>query len=178
MITTLARNQALWWTPRLLCCLGPVLGLSWVCLGPVLACLGPVSGRLGLSWGCLGPVLGCLGPVLGLSWAVLGCLGPVLGCLGLVLGLSWVCLGPVLACLGPVLACLGPVLGDPWGQEPPKKPKDAPKMDPKIAIVRDFFGVRFWTLFGTRFRRVFETPGNPKTAISLGGSFKNGVLTR
>ena len=86
-----------------LACLEPVLTLSWVCLGPVLACLGPV---LVLSWA----VLACLGPVLGVSWVCLGLSWPVLGLSWPLLGLSWACLGALLACHGPVLSRPGPVL--------------------------------------------------------------------
>ena len=62
----------------------PLLGLSWVCAGPLLglSSVWPVP-LLGLSWVCAGPLLGissvCPVPQLGLSWV---CAGPLLG-------LSW-----------------------------------------------------------------------------------------
>ena len=52
--------------------LGPVLGLSSACLGPVFGHLRPV---LGLSWGCPGTSWACFGLSWDcdrLSWAVLG----------------------------------------------------------------------------------------------------------
>ena len=84
-------------------CLGPALGLSWDCLGPV-------SGSLGQSWVCPGPVLRpCKSLVKPRSldlrktpkqqwlFKVFGSLRAALelsfGCPGLVLGLSWAVLG-------------------------------------------------------------------------------------
>ena len=86
--------------------LGPVLGLSWVVLGPSSGCFSAVLAHLfktpTMPLGCLetrfvvGPILGYLGaalarlgPIFGRSWAILGQSWAVLACLGAFLGLSW-----------------------------------------------------------------------------------------
>ena len=52
-----------------------------------------------------------------------------------------------------------------------------PKRTPKNLLFRVFFGVCFWTPFGTPFRRLSWTPCPPKTTILLGRSFKNAAPT-
>ena len=114
--------------------LGPVLGLSSACLGPVFGHLRPV---LGLSWGCPGTSWACFGlswDCFRLSWAVLGLsyllklswkpesqkpqktvvfhiFWTVLGLFRATSSLSWTCFGPVLCRLGPVLGPLRAVSG-------------------------------------------------------------------
>ena len=69
---------------------------------------------LGLSWAPLGPLLGAPGPLLGLAWAPpgpSGALGVLLGCSWRLLGLSWAAPGPLLASAGVPWRALGPLSG-------------------------------------------------------------------
>ena len=79
--------------------------LSWACLGPIL----------GLSWAHVRPMLANVGPILALCWPMVPYVGPILPHVGTILALSWPYVGPMLAYLGPMLALSWPQVGPSWG---------------------------------------------------------------
>ena len=86
------------WVPlgRLGAHLGPILGRSWLVLGPSWAALASLVALFGHPGAHLGAILGSSWGHLGPSWAILG-----------HLGLSWGILGPSWPNLGPSWPHLG-----------------------------------------------------------------------